>query len=71
MQAYRVETIIDADGSLTIKHLPLPAGKAVEVIILIQEQQNMKTKSYTLHGQRVVLHEPFEPIAQEDWGIQP
>ena len=30
MQAYRVETTIAPDGSLTINHLPLPVGATVD-----------------------------------------
>lgn len=71
MQAYCIETTIAPDGSLTIKHLPLPAGKAVEVIILVQEQNNILTPPYPLQGQNVVLRDPFEPVAQDDWSIQP
>lgn len=71
MQAYRVETTINADGSLTIKHLPLPAGKSVEVIILIQEQQNTTTTRYPLHGKKAVLHNPFDSVAQNEWDVQP
>jgi hypothetical protein len=36
MQAYRVNTPIQEDGTLTVSHLPLQAGEVAEVIILVQ-----------------------------------
>ncbi len=36
MEAYRVETIVQTDGTLTVRDLPLPAGEEVEVIILVR-----------------------------------
>ena len=35
MQAYRVETTLTQDGTLTLRNLPFRAGEAVEVIILV------------------------------------
>lgn len=36
MQAYRVETTIQKDGSLVVRALPLRAGEEVEEIILVR-----------------------------------
>ena len=36
MQAYRQETILEHDGTLTLRDLPLQAGEKVEVIINVQ-----------------------------------
>jgi len=33
MQAYRTETTLTQDGTLTVSNLPLRAGEAVEIII--------------------------------------
>lgn len=33
-QAHRIETTVTQDGTLTLDHLPFPAGAAVEVIVL-------------------------------------
>ena len=35
MQAYRIETTLTQDGTLTVSNLPLRAGEAVEIIILV------------------------------------
>lgn len=69
MQAYRVETTVASDGSLIIKHLPLPAGEAVEVIILVHEQKEPTGGQYSLHGTPVVYHKPFDPVGEEDWNV--
>jgi hypothetical protein len=36
MQAYRVKATIQGDGELMVSNLPLQAGEAVELIILVQ-----------------------------------
>jgi hypothetical protein len=69
MQAYRIATTIAPDGSLTITQLPLRAGEAVEVIILVQEPKKHSPQNYPLHGQKVVYHDPYEPVAQDDWSL--
>ncbi|GAB4124874.1 MAG: hypothetical protein OHK0050_36550 [Roseiflexaceae bacterium] len=70
MQAYRTETTIAPDGSLTITHIPLPAGEIVEVIILVQERNRNASNHYPLHGKPIVFDRPFEPVAEHDWEIQ-
>jgi hypothetical protein len=67
MQAYRVETILDEDGILTLCNLPLRAGEAVEVIILVQSPSVVSHQRYPLRGTSVHYSEPTEPVAQEDW----
>jgi hypothetical protein len=67
MQAFRVETTIAPNGSLTIKHLPLPAGEAVEVIILLPERKPDPKSRYPLRGTKVEYRHPYEPVAQDDW----
>jgi hypothetical protein len=71
MQAYRVKTIVSSDGSLTIKHLPLSAGDTVEVIVLVQKQSDASKKGYLFHDTPIVYNAPFDPVAVDDWGLQP
>ncbi|MEO6906282.1 MAG: hypothetical protein ABI210_00175 [Abditibacteriaceae bacterium] len=68
MQAYRVETTIEKDGSLTLQLLPFQAGESIEVIVLPRVTEDSSTERYPLRGQPVQLIDPFEPLAQEDWG---
>jgi hypothetical protein len=67
MQAYRVETILEQDGTLTLSNLPLRAGEAVEVIILVQPPGLVSHQRYPLRGMSVYYNEPTEPVALEDW----
>lgn len=73
MQAYRVETTVGPDGSLTVHHLPFLKGEKVEVIVLPsspKEAQLMaQIESHPLRQMRAVyLQDPFAPAApEEDW----
>ena len=67
MQAYRVETTVQQDGTLTLSNLPLHAGETVEVIILVQPPVAMDRQRYPLRGVPVQYVDPTEPVAQEDW----
>ena len=48
MQAYRVETTVAQDGTLTLSNLPLRAGESVEVIILVQPSVTLRHQRYPL-----------------------
>ena len=67
MQAYRVETTLSQDGTLTLSNLPLHAGESVEVIILVQPSVTPGRPRYPLRGLPVCYIEPTEPVAQADW----
>jgi hypothetical protein len=71
MQAYRVETQIQQDGQLTLHNLPLHAGEAVEVIILVRAPLEPAPQSYPLRGTAITYHQPTEPVATDDWDIIP
>jgi hypothetical protein len=67
MQAYRVETTVAQDGTLTLSNLPLRAGEAVEVIILVQPSAMRGHQRYPLRGMPVRYIDPTEPVAPADW----
>jgi hypothetical protein len=67
MQAYRVNTTIQEDGTLTVSHLPLQAGEVVEVIILVQPSTVRPQDCYPLRGTPVTYIKPTEPVAEADW----
>ena len=67
MQAYRVETTVAQDGTLTLSNLPLRAGEAIEVIILVQPSAMRGHPRYPLRGMPVRYLDPTEPVAQADW----
>ena len=66
MQAYRVEIEVQQNGTLTVQNLPLRAGEAVEVIILVRPPTN-QTSRYPLRGLPVQYDQPTEPVAEQDW----
>ena len=67
MQAYRVNTTIQEDGTLTVSHLPLQAGEVVEVIILVQPSTVRPQDRYLLRGTPITYIDPTEPVAEADW----
>jgi hypothetical protein len=67
MQAYRVETTLQQDGTLTLSDLPLRAGETVEVIILVQPWVVVDHQRYPLRGMPIRYVDPMEPVAQADW----
>ncbi|CAG0981710.1 hypothetical protein ANRL3_02175 [Anaerolineae bacterium] len=66
MEALRVKTKLQQNGTLLLNNLPLRAGQAIEVIILIQPQPLPAAESYALRGTPVTYVEPFEP-AEPNW----
>ena len=67
MQAYRVEKIVQEDGSLVVKNLPFYSGEVVEVIILPRHSSVAQPKAYPLRETKVVFHDPFKPVSEADW----
>lgn len=71
MQAYRIATTLTQDGTLTVSDLPLRAGEAVEIIILVPPPASEGTPQYPLRGMPIQYREPTEPVAQADWEATP
>ena len=69
MQAYRVETVLQFNGTVTLEHLPFQAGEAVEVIVLARPPESKLSHSYPLRGTCIRYVEPTEPVAQDDWEV--
>lgn len=67
MQAYRVNTTIQEDGTLTVSNLPLQPGEVVEVIISVQPSTTGPQKRYPLCGMPITYIDPTEPVAVADW----
>jgi hypothetical protein len=67
MQAYRQETVIQHDGTLTLHDLPLQAGEKVEVIIIVQSPPARSPDAYPLRGTPITYVDPTESVANSDW----
>ena len=71
MQAYRVEKTLSEDGVLELRALPFRAGEIVEVIILSREDTMCEAQDFPLRGKVLRYEKPTEPVAQDDWEVQP
>jgi hypothetical protein len=69
MNAHRVETTINQDGTLTLKDIPFQAGDEVEVIILERPPKSGGDNPYPLRGQPVQYDAPTEPVAENEWSV--
>jgi hypothetical protein len=69
MQAFRVNTRIQEDGTLTLNNLPLQAGEVVEVLILVQPfaARPQGHYPYPLRGTPITYIDPTKPVAETDW----
>ena len=67
MNAHRVETTINQDGTLTLNDIPFRAGDEVEVIILGRPHKPGGANAYPLRGQPVQYEAPTEPVAEDEW----
>lgn len=68
MEAYRTDTVVEKDGSITINGLPFREGEELEVILLQRVGQSSRVEPYPLRGEPVNYVEPFEGAAEGDWG---
>jgi hypothetical protein len=67
MQAFRIETIVQPDGTVMVQNLPLQAGETVEVIILVRPSTTPGQNAYPLRGTPITYIDPTEPVAETDW----
>jgi hypothetical protein len=71
MQAYKLETTLAQDGTLTLDNLPFQAGDRVQVIVRAQPKSPSEAKRYPLRGLPVHYDRPTEPVAEDDWEVLP
>ncbi len=70
MNAYRIETTLGHNGTLTLNNLPFFQGETVEVIILPRPMNTPVVNAYPLRGMPILEYiDPFEPVAQDDWEV--
>jgi len=67
MDAFRLDTKLTQDGTLTLNDLPFQAGDAVEVIIVPRAAATPKQNASPLRGKVLHYDNPTAPVAQEDW----
>ena len=73
MKAYRIETTLTENGTLTLQGLPFQAGEPIEIIVLERQGKPSDSKDsnpYPLRGTVIRYDDPFEPtISPEDWEV--
>lgn len=67
MQASRVETTLQQEGTLTLSNLPFQAGETVEVSILVPPSLALDRQRYPLRGVPIRYVDPTAPVAQAEW----
>lgn len=75
MNAHKIETILNEDGTLTLSGLSFYAGDTVEVIIVktsinkreSASESKLKNNVYPLEGKVIHYDNPTEPVALGDW----
>jgi hypothetical protein len=76
MNAYKIRSIVTADGSIVLKGLPFSVGKSVEVIVLddVSSQEvaspKLDERWKSLQGSVTRYDDLFESaIPLEDWDV--
>jgi hypothetical protein len=67
MQAYKTETTVAPDGTVTVNSLPFRAGERVEVIVLPLARPAASDTKYPLQGTTYKYEDPTQPVAEEHW----
>ena len=67
VQAFRMETSLKQNGTLTLDDLPFQAGDRVEVIVLLQLNTTKANASYPLRGLPIKYDRPFESVDADEW----
>jgi hypothetical protein len=67
MVAHRIETVVEANGTIVLKELPFQEGEAVEVIVLERKSKSETDNPYPLRGMAYTYIYPTEPVAVDDW----
>lgn len=69
MSVHIAETTVDPLGRVVLDHLPFRPGDKVEVIVRTHEART--SQAVDLRGSVLRYEDPFEPVATDDWDIQP
>ena len=65
---HRTETLVERNGTIILRDLPFHAGDKVVVVITMRSQSAAQPTTYSLRGLPVEYKNPFEPVAENDWG---
>ncbi len=69
MEIYKVGTVLEQSGTLTLKQLPFQVGEHVQVIVMRvpKPAQEATAAACSLHGTVLRYDDPFAPVAESEW----
>lgn len=67
MKTYRISTIVEEDGTVTIANLPFHKGDELEVILRPRNGLKDRAAGYPLRGEPVEYHGPLDSVSEGDW----
>jgi hypothetical protein len=67
VEAHWRETTVGEHGELVLEDLPFEPGQPVEVLVVSKAGTIGRTRHGSLRDSVFEFHEPFEPVASEDW----
>lgn len=65
MSEFKTQTVVGADGSVTVQGLPFRAGEPVEVTVTVTPRPPSATAP--LAGSVLRYDDPTGPVAADDW----
>lgn len=66
---FRIEAKIEPNGTIVLHDLPFHEGDKVMVVITTQPDNPSSNSDYSLRGLPVEYKDPFDPVAESDWGV--
>lgn len=69
MNSHRLEIALTENGKITLDNLPFQAGETVEIVISLQQKISSPHNSFPLEGSVSYYHDPFEPVAEDEWEV--
>jgi len=63
---HRVETRVDQSGTIILHDLPFREGE--KVVVVISTRPDEPGAGYPLRGLSVEYKDPFDSVAENDWG---
>ena len=70
MNAYKIRSIVMADGTIVLKGIPFSVGKSVEIIVRRSVNLSLDERWKSLQGSVTRYDDPFDPaIPLSDWNV--
>jgi hypothetical protein len=67
MTALRLQTVVDKNGTLTLRGLPSLAGHKVDILVRDASVLKSGAERYPLRGRSLRYDKPFDSVAEADW----